>query len=580
MAMKQIYHVDKDELYQLYVVEGLDIKDIAERLGVTSRLISSRIKKFGFCHQKKEKYSYVTREVLENLYVTNGLSVQQCASKLNAPYDTIVLRLKRYNIPLRHRGSEYDWITKDLLINLYYNRGLTCKEISGQLNASVSTIQKRMNKYGIEKRVLSRRKMDESLRDTYYNKYIVEGKTGKQIALELGITLGKVRRDLYKFKIKRDKIGDSVTKEELYNLYIKQDKTIAEVCSYLGISGKVIKRKLSEFKIKKEKKYSFLTEELLRELYLNKNLYITEIAEELSVPFNVISYWIKAYGLEKEKTEDAKLECHKRAQVKAFENIEVYPRSKAEDEISEIYEGAILNNREAIEMELDLWYPDKRVAIEYNGDYWHSDKNRRPKHHILKEGLCSFKGIKLVTIFERFWRIKKQKRKILNILNNIFVPSSLSQIKGDIKDASNTQKEFENENNINGYFKSSYCIGVFDESKVVSTLSYDIKEGKCIINRFTSRIGYVEDYKILLDSLKERFNTIQVICDKRYYNGDLFAYEGFKQIGCKEADYVYVYGTTEISKEKYKNEKCKTKYSKVYDCGYSVWEWTKNNPPN
>ena len=58
-------------------------------------------------------------------------------------------------------------------------------------------------------------------------------------------------------------------------------------------------------------------------------------------------------------------------------------------------------------LELDIFLPTLNKAIEYNGEYWHQDKNR----DILKQKLCESKGIDLLTIWDRKWKISGEKCK-------------------------------------------------------------------------------------------------------------------------------------------------------------------------
>ena len=94
-----------------------------------------------------------------------------------------------------------------------------------------------------------------------------------------------------------------------------------------------------------------------------------------------------------------------------------YSSSKAERDISEfvstIYNGeCIRNSRDIISpLELDLYYPEKKIAIEFNGDYWHSDKFKDRYYHYNKFKACYDLGITLVSVFERDWNNRKDDIK-------------------------------------------------------------------------------------------------------------------------------------------------------------------------
>lgn len=91
--------------------------------------------------------------------------------------------------------------------------------------------------------------------------------------------------------------------------------------------------------------------------------------------------------------------------------------SKYEQEIADFIstfyqEAPIRNSREIISpLELDLFYPNKRIAIEFNGDYWHDENHKSIDYHYNKLKQCLDKGIILVSIFESEWNARKDQIK-------------------------------------------------------------------------------------------------------------------------------------------------------------------------
>lgn len=92
-------------------------------------------------------------------------------------------------------------------------------------------------------------------------------------------------------------------------------------------------------------------------------------------------------------------------------------QSKPESDIAEFvatfYNGpCIRNSRDVISpLELDLYYPEKKIAIEFNGDYWHSELFKDNSYHYSKFDSCRLANIKLVSIFESHWNTKKEDVK-------------------------------------------------------------------------------------------------------------------------------------------------------------------------
>ena len=93
--------------------------------------------------------------------------------------------------------------------------------------------------------------------------------------------------------------------------------------------------------------------------------------------------------------------------------------------ISTFYNGTLIrNSRDIISpLELDLYYPEKKIAIEFNGDYWHDENHKDPIYHYSKFKLCLESNILLVSIFYSYWNkhsdlIKDYLRDLFNFKKN------------------------------------------------------------------------------------------------------------------------------------------------------------------
>ena len=88
--------------------------------------------------------------------------------------------------------------------------------------------------------------------------------------------------------------------------------------------------------------------------------------------------------------------------------------------VSTFYNGTLIrNSRDIISpLELDLYYPEKKIAIEFNGDYWHSDKFKDEHYHYNKFKACYDLGITLVSIFEFYYISSKDA--IFSYIHDLF----------------------------------------------------------------------------------------------------------------------------------------------------------------
>ena len=140
--------------------------------------------------------------------------------------------------------------------------------------------------------------------------------------------------------------------------------------------------------------------------------------------------------------------------------------SKYEDEIADyistFYFGELIRNSRNIisPLELDLYYPEKKIAVEFNGDYWHNESRVTSDYHYNKFKKCFDSGIILVSIFEHEWLSNKEliKDYLIDLFNGI--DNKLSFVSNDVM------------NNNYPLMKSIVIIDTIDD--VYSTNNYTI----------------------------------------------------------------------------------------------------------
>lgn len=581
--IKHRIDVDIPTIKRMYEEEGVSIADIAKELNCKGCVIASRIKEFGL--KKKNKNDFITKELLTELYVDKGMSIKGIADKLDVKFDTIRKRLKKFNIPRKPLGGKYN-IEEDEVRYLFYEKGLTCQEIADHLGCSVSVIRRRCNEFGIllKGRFTRYGKETGVLKDVGKDElerfYISEGKSAREIAKIYNTTESIVRARLRKFNIAKE-FRLCFSRDDLFEWYIIEDLTIRQISKRVKVCDEVISNKLKEYGIVKENKWSSITKEELEYLYLGENLFIKEISEKTGYPSHAIDYYLKLYDLKDKKTEKQEEECKTRREERAIEAIR--ERSSYEIELERRYPTCFTNTYRIINAELDLYYPKDGVAIEVNGVRWHgtpADSEKEDRRHIDKMQRCDKKGIQLVNIFDYALKGNKRKGKVLNVLDNLLKKDSLKISKGNIDFIESKEQElFENENNLDNYEKTDFCVGIRDErSELTSTISGNIRGSVAEIIRYTTKIGYKEDFKELVCFLCAVYEVdkVEVTCDRRYYNGSLFLNLGFRVIEEIEPDFYYAYSQRIISRTTYNKDSEKyKKYYKVYDCGKVKLQWER-----
>ena len=187
--VKHLVDVNIERIRIMYEEQGIKIADIAKELGCNKFLVSSRIKENGF--KKKDKYDFITKELLNELYNKQQLPMEDIAKKLKVSAGCIKGRLLKYNFSIYTYGINYKEIPKEELERLYVHEQKSTKEVAKIYGVTDELIRNRLHKYNIE----------------------IRGSKNR---------LGK-----YKGALK------NVSKEMLYKMYIEENKTVQEIADFL-----------------------------------------------------------------------------------------------------------------------------------------------------------------------------------------------------------------------------------------------------------------------------------------------------------------------------------------------------------
>ncbi len=136
-------------------------------------------------------------------------------------------------------------------------------------------------------------------------------------------------------------------------------------------------------------------------------------------------------------------------------------------------EEIIANDKVKIKpYEIDIYLPSLKIGIEFNGVFWHSEKFKNRNYHLIKLNKAIESNIKLLTIWEDDWNIKREicESFILNKLNR---SKKLWARKCKIQLVDyNESREFLDNNHLQGDCKSSVRIGLYFNNKLVSLMTF------------------------------------------------------------------------------------------------------------
>lgn len=132
------------------------IKDIAKELGVCVGCIKKNIKKYNLPKIDKRNHNYIVidRDKLYQLYVIEKKTVRECAKIFGVGKNVINNRAKEYGFYERKTGkNNYNYVEVDLdkLYDLYVNQKMTIEQCSKELGCSGSVIWSRLHKFGISR---------------------------------------------------------------------------------------------------------------------------------------------------------------------------------------------------------------------------------------------------------------------------------------------------------------------------------------------------------------------------------------------------------------------------------------------
>lgn len=561
------YKIDKD-LLKKYVEEGRTITSISKELGCSEYVISGRIKTYGIKF-KRRKYS-INPEELKDLYVNKKIPIRKIAQEFGC--SDLIIRIRLKELGLRDEKGKERLQIDEITLKKLIEQGLTYKKVAEKMGLKVSTVANKARKLGFKK---PKNKLYEASYEELYNMYVNKKMSEGDIGEIFKCSRGTISRQLIKLGIDESmREHPTFTDAQLIYLYLEQGLRQKEVARELGVPERLVKERIDKLHIRRLSPWVHITDDILREMYVEKGMNIPEIVKDTGASYGAVTARVRRLNLTAERDPEE----HIKSVHRSYQNS--VTRSKGEIEIEEMYPTEFINDHDIIGWELDLWYPEKRVAVEYNGEYWHSSALRKPGKHIAKASLCDNKQIHLINIFERFWKDKEMRAKVVNILSNNLAPEKLKKVVGEIREVSPEEaREFMRKNNVEKVVAADWHIGTFSEEGTLLNMFSLKDEGyTAVIRRFTTKIGYKEDYKKLMEYLKkdEKILFIKVACDRSYYNGRLFTSLGFKIVGNAKPEYEYVWGDKVISRTTYnKNPEKYQKYYKVYDCGKVKLQWER-----
>ncbi len=286
------------------LAEGKSVNIIAQELGVSEKVIYTRIHKFGLkLRQPKSTSDDGLNEKIANL-LSQGKTPAEIKKKLKISQEVYKYRLNQLQIKsqLEQKQEARQDITKERLQRMV-EAGMSATEISKKLNIPRMTISSYLKKFGLQSiqktEILEKQKITINDITTRLQKGIKQ----QDICADLGISKSTYYNILAKNGVitdKQQRIKDimNISKDQLEKLLSQKDN-LKDICEEMGISSDTLHRKMLKYNLKPKNlhktKIEIPKEELVKLVLDGKT--INEICEVYDIYPSLCSKWLHKYNL-------------------------------------------------------------------------------------------------------------------------------------------------------------------------------------------------------------------------------------------------------------------------------------------
>lgn len=200
MESKKLY-CDRDWLYEQYIILKKSTVRIAEEAGCANPTVGKWLKRHGIPVRSQSEamgcpVELQNKDWLYEQYVLQNKNMKEIAEELGCGHNTVFEWVKRHNLtkscPTKRRKLNYKYdrlLCKELLYDIYVTQKKSTVEIAALLNCSHASVWQWLNRHNIPTRsVRESRLSSQELTDPLWlkNEYVINEKTTEEIADDLG----------------------------------------------------------------------------------------------------------------------------------------------------------------------------------------------------------------------------------------------------------------------------------------------------------------------------------------------------------------------------------------------------------
>lgn len=162
--MPQYIHIDKDELYDLYITKNLMQDEVAKILNVKPGLIRVKLKKYGIKKSKEAHQANIERSCLEKYGVTNAGGIPESIEKIKKH------NIEKYGVTWYMNSDDFKEKTQNTLHELY---GENISNVFQTDEIKEKIKQTNLERYGVEYNMQCK-EIYEKVNKTFLEKYGVK----------------------------------------------------------------------------------------------------------------------------------------------------------------------------------------------------------------------------------------------------------------------------------------------------------------------------------------------------------------------------------------------------------------------
>ena len=327
-SLRKVSEIKKEDILELKA-QGLNQKQISERLGIKPGTLSRLMIKFGIespLSGSQKIIKGITKEKIQELDKA-GYTSKQIQKILGISANTLQKLRYKFKIltKMQQTRESNAKVTPEAIIECL-TKGMMVEEICIDLGISRSTYKKMVSKHHIKTKHSEARENIKKITKSILESTLEKFETMQEVADELKIHISTLPKLIDKFKIKIPgrNVENPELKQQLTTL-IKQGLTRKDICQKFGWSESHYYRMISQNGImtelqKAEEKISKITKEEI-EQKLSQGKTLEDIAAEYSIGRTTIYTLADKLGI--------KTKLHK-----ANDNIKLVTREKLEEAIN------------------------------------------------------------------------------------------------------------------------------------------------------------------------------------------------------------------------------------------------------